>query len=91
MPLNDPVLFYLQRLRDEAHRFAIGSHRARRKSDIKKSPLDGVGGIGPKRKKALLHHFGSAKAVVGADVKDLEKVDGISKAIAQQIYDHFHE
>lgn len=91
MPLTDPVLFYLQRLRDEVHRFAIGSHRARRASDIKKSPLDGIGGIGPKRKKALLHHFGSAKAVIGADVKDIEKVDGISKAIAQQIYDHFHE
>ncbi len=91
MPLNDPVLYYLQRLRDEAHRFAIGSHRARRKSDIKKSPLDGVPGIGPKRKKALLHHFGSAKAVVGADVRDIESVDGISRAIAQKIYDHFHE
>lgn len=91
MPINDPVLYYLQRLRDEAHRFAIGSHRARRKKDITKSPLDGVPGIGPKRKKALLHHFGSAKAVVGADVRDLESVEGISKATAQQIYDHFHE
>jgi excinuclease ABC subunit C len=91
MPINDPVLYYLQRLRDEAHRFAIGSHRARRKSDIKKSPLDGVPGVGAKRKKALLHHFGSAKAVVGADVRDLESVEGISKATAQQIYDHFHE
>lgn len=86
---NDPVLYYLQRLRDEAHRFAIGSHRAKRSGDIKKSPLDGVPGIGPKRKKALLHHFGSAKAVEGADIRDLEGVDGISKAIAQQIYDHF--
>lgn len=91
MPLNDPVLYYLQRLRDEAHRFAIGSHRARRKADIKKSPLDGVPGIGPKRKKALLHHFGSAKAVLGADVRDIASVDGISRAIAQKIYDHFHE
>jgi len=91
MPLTDPILFYLQRLRDEAHRFAIGSHRARRAGDIKKSPLDGVAGIGPKRKKALLHHFGSAKAITGAGIRDLEKVDGISKAIAQQIYDHFHE
>lgn len=91
MPPNDPVLYYLQRLRDEAHRFAIGSHRARRKADVKKSPLDGVPGIGPKRKKALLHHFGSAKAVVGADVRDIASVDGISKAIAQKIYDHFHE
>lgn len=91
MPINDPVLYYLQRLRDEAHRFAIGTHRARRSADVKKSPLDGVPGIGPKRKKALLHHFGSAKAVVGADVRDIASVDGISKAIAQQIYDHFHD
>lgn len=91
MPSNDPVLYYLQRLRDEAHRFAIGSHRARRKADVKKSPLDTVPGIGPKRKKALLHHFGSAKAVLGADVKDIESVEGISRSIAQQIYDHFHE
>ena len=91
MQPNDPVLYYLQRLRDEAHRFAIGSHRARRKADMKKSPLDGVPGIGPKRKKALLHHFGSAKAVIGADVRDIASVDGISRTIAQQIYDHFHE
>lgn len=91
MPVTDPVLYYLQRLRDEAHRFAIGSHRTRRKKDIQKSPLDGVPGVGAKRKKALLHHFGSAKAVVGADVRDLESVDGISRAMAQQIYDHFHE
>ncbi|MCJ9429461.1 excinuclease ABC subunit UvrC [Kordiimonas sp. A6E486] len=89
LPLTDPVLYYLQRLRDEAHRFAIGSHRARRSGDIKKSPLDGVPGIGPKRKKALLHHFGSAKAVADADVRDLESVDGISHATAQTIYDHF--
>jgi len=91
MPITDPVLYYLQRLRDEAHRFAIGSHRARRKGDIKKSPLDNVPGVGAKRKKALLHHFGSAKAVIGADVRDLESVEGISRATAQQIYDHFHE
>ncbi len=91
LPENDAVLYYLQRLRDEAHRFAIGSHRARRSGDIKKSPLDGVPGIGPKRKKALLHHFGSAKAVADADVRDLEGVDGISRAMAQQIYDHFRD
>ncbi|GHF23198.1 UvrABC system protein C [Kordiimonas sediminis] len=91
LPVRDPVLYYLQRLRDEAHRFAIGSHRARRSGDIKKSPLDGVPGIGPKRKKALLHHFGSAKEVAGADVRDLASVEGISKATAQQIYDYFHE
>ncbi len=91
LPINDPVLYYLQRLRDEAHRFAIGSHRARRSKDIKKSPLDEVGGIGPKRKKALLHHFGSAKAVSGASVRDLESVEGISRAMAQHIYDHFQD
>lgn len=91
MPLTDPVLYYLQRLRDEVHRFAIGTHRAKRSADIKKSPLDSVPGVGAKRKKALLHHFGSAKAVVGADVRDLASVDGISSATAQQIYDHFHE
>ncbi len=91
MPLNDPVLYYLQRLRDESHRFAIGTHRSRRSADVKKSPLDGVPGVGPKRKKALLHHFGSAKAVIGADVRDIESVDGISRTTAQQIYDHFHE
>ncbi|MBL4639862.1 MAG: excinuclease ABC subunit UvrC, partial [Kordiimonadaceae bacterium] len=91
MPLTDPVLFYLQRLRDEVHRFAIGTHRARRSADIRKSPLDGVPDVGPKRKKALLLHFGSAKAVVDADIRDLEKAEGISKAIAQRIYDHFHE
>lgn len=90
LPPNDPVLYYLQRLRDEAHRFAIGSHRAQ-KSRCQKSPLDGVPGIGPKRKKALLHHFGSAKAVVGADVRDIASVEGISRAIAQKIYDHFHD
>ncbi|WP_020399899.1 excinuclease ABC subunit UvrC [Kordiimonas gwangyangensis] len=87
---TDPVLYYLQRLRDEAHRFAIGTHRSKRSGDIKKSPLDGVSGIGPKRKKALLHHFGSAKAVADADVRDLEGVEGISRAMAQHIYDHFH-
>jgi len=91
MPLTDPVLYYLQRLRDEVHRFAIGTHRARRSADIKKSPLDSVPGVGAKRKKALLHHFGSAKSVIDADVKDIQNVEGISKTTAQQIYDHFHE
>ena len=90
LPINDPVLHYLQRLRDEAHRFAIGSHRARRQKQIVESPLDGVTGIGAKRKKALLNHFGSAKAASGAGVDDLAKVEGISRAIAQKIYDHFH-
>ncbi|MBX2834254.1 MAG: excinuclease ABC subunit UvrC [Micavibrio sp.] len=90
LPVNTPVLHYLQRLRDEAHRFAIGAHRARRSKDIVSSPLDEVAGIGAKRKKALLAYFGSAKAVAGAGIEDLEKVDGISRAVAQTIYDHFH-
>lgn len=85
------VLYYLQRLRDEAHRFAIGSHRTRRKKTAYASPLDGVPGVGGKRKQALLHHFGSAKAVTAAGIKDLEAVGGISNALASSIYDHFHE
>ncbi len=89
-PVSDPVLYYLQRLRDEAHRFAIGTHRARRTKQITSSPLDEIAGIGPKRKKALLHHFGSAKAIAQAGVEDMEKVEGISRAVAQKIYDHFH-
>lgn len=89
-PVNDPALHYLQRLRDEAHRFAIGTHRARRQKQITASPLDGVPGVGAKRKKALLNYFGSAKAVAQAGVEDLQKVEGVSEAIAQTIYDHFH-
>jgi excinuclease ABC subunit C len=87
---KDPVLYFLQRLRDEAHRFAIGTHRARRAKAIGASPLDEIAGIGGKRKKALLHHFGSARSVARAGLADLERVDGISKAVAQRIYDHFH-
>jgi excinuclease ABC subunit C len=90
LPVNDPALHYLQRLRDEAHRFAIGTHRAKRKKELTGSPLDEVPGIGAHRKKALLHHFGSAKAVAQAGVKDLMSVEGISKSVAQKIYDHFH-
>lgn len=90
LPENDPVLHYLQRLRDEAHRFAIGTHRAKRSKDITKSPLDDIAGIGAKRKKALLLHFGSGKAVGNASIEDLSAVEGISKAVAQKIYDHFH-
>tara|TARA_B100002003_G_C14011931_1_gene488252 strand:+ start:23 stop:640 length:618 start_codon:yes stop_codon:yes gene_type:complete len=89
LPVNDPVLHYLQRLRDEAHRFAIGAHRKKREKAISKSPLDEISGIGAKRKKALLHYFGSAKAVEGASVEDLQNVEGISEAIAQKIYDFF--
>lgn len=91
LPVRDPVLYFIQRLRDEAHRFAIGSHRARRKKEMVKNPLDEISGIGPGRKRALLHHFGTAKAVSRAGIDDLIAVDGISEAIARQIYNHFHE
>jgi excinuclease ABC subunit C len=87
---RDPVLYFLQRLRDEAHRFAIGTHRARRAKGISASPLDEVPGIGGKRKKALLLHFGSAQAVAAAGLADLEAVEGISRAVARKIYGHFN-
>jgi excinuclease ABC subunit C len=87
---RDPVLYYIQRLRDEAHRFAIGSHRARRTKAIGVNPLDEVAGIGPTRKKALLQSFGSAKAIAKSNVADLAAVNGVSSALAQAIYDHFH-
>lgn len=90
LPVNDEVLHYLQRLRDEAHRFAIGSHRVRRNKDISVSKLDEISGIGAKRKKALLLYFGSAKAVEGASLSDLEKVKGVSKSVAEKIYNYFH-
>ncbi|QQG37083.1 MAG: excinuclease ABC subunit UvrC [Micavibrio aeruginosavorus] len=91
LPVDDPVLHYLQRLRDEAHRFAIGSHRARRSKQIAISPLDDVPGIGAKRKKALLLHFGSAQEVARAGVQDLRQVEGISDAVAEKIYHYFHD
>ncbi|MEM7223653.1 MAG: excinuclease ABC subunit UvrC [Pseudomonadota bacterium] len=87
---RDPVLYFLQRLRDEAHRFAIGSHRKGRSAARLRSALDDIQSVGAKRKKALLHHFGSAQAVRQAGLSDLEAVEGISKAVAQKIYDHFH-
>ncbi len=87
---RDPVLYFLQRLRDEAHRFAIGTHRARRSKAIARSPLDEISGVGARRKQALLHRFGSAKGVSGAGLADLEGVDGISKTVASAIYHHFH-
>jgi len=90
LPHRDPVLYYVQRLRDEAHRFAIGTHRARRRKDAIRNPLDEIEGIGPTRKRALLNHFGSAKAVARAALADLESVPGISKAMAQLVYDHFN-
>ena len=87
---RDPVLYFLQRLRDEAHRFAIGTHRARRAKAIGHSPLDEIAGIGARRKQALLHHFGSARTVARAGLGELERVAGISKTVAKKIYDHFH-
>ncbi|MER8714947.1 excinuclease ABC subunit UvrC [Mesorhizobium sp. M1295] len=91
LPVRDPVLYFVQRLRDEVHRFAIGSHRARRKKEMVKSPLDEISGIGPGRKRALLMHFGTAKAVSRAAVEDLVKIDGISEQVAKLVYNHFHE
>ncbi|MBV9932632.1 MAG: excinuclease ABC subunit UvrC [Alphaproteobacteria bacterium] len=90
LPTNSAVLFYLQRLRDEAHRFAIGAHRQKRAKSMAASPLDEVPGIGPSRKRALLMHFGTAKAVKGAALEDLERAPGISRAMARSIYDYFH-
>ncbi len=87
---QDPALYFLQRLRDEAHRFAIGAHRAKRSKAIGRSVLDEIQGIGANRKRALLHHFGSARNVAGAGLADLEAVDGISRTVAKKIYDHFH-
>lgn len=89
LPPHDPALYFVQRLRDEAHRFAIGTHRARRKKEFTKNPLDEIPGIGPSRKRALLLAFGSAKAVARAALSDLEKAPGINKATARMVYDHF--
>jgi len=88
---NDPVLYFVQRMRDEAHRFAIGTHRAKRAKAISANPLDDISGVGTSRKRALLAHFGSAKAVSRANLADLKAVDGISAAMAEKIYDFFHE
>ena len=88
---NDPVLYFVQRMRDEAHRFAIGTHRAKRAKAVGATPLDDVPGVGATRKRALLAHFGSAKAVSRANLVDLKAVDGISDALAETIYDYFHE
>lgn len=91
LPPRDPVLYFIQRLRDEAHRFAIGSHRIRRKNDMVKNPLDEIEGIGAARKRALLKHFGTAKAVARAALEDLLQVKGISRSVAQTVYAHFNE
>lgn len=90
LPVNAPVLFYLQRLRDEVHRYAIGAHRTKRAKAITASPLDEVPGIGPSRKKALLMHFGTARAVRSASLEDLQKAPGVSAAVAQTVYDYYH-
>ncbi|RYG08319.1 MAG: excinuclease ABC subunit C, partial [Caulobacteraceae bacterium] len=90
MPLKSPALYYIQRLRDEAHRFANGAHAKRRSMDIKKNPLDEIEGVGPGRKKALLHAFGSAKGVGRASVADLVKVEGIKQPLAERIHAFFH-
>jgi excinuclease ABC subunit C len=90
LPPNSALMFYLQRLRDEAHRFAIGTHRQKRAKSLTTSSLDDVPGIGPNRKRALLMHFGTARAVKGAALDDLERAPGISKAMARQLYDYFH-
>ncbi len=91
LPINDPVLHYLQRLRDEAHRFAIGAHRTRRIGQVGVSVLDEIPGIGANRKRALLNHFGSPKSVQEAGLSDLERVEGISRSVAQKIYSFFHQ
>lgn len=91
LPDNDPLLHFLQRLRDEAHRFAIGAHRAKRAKILIRSQLDNIPGIGPRRKKALLHHFGSARNVEAASLQDLQLTPGINKSVAKKIYAYFHE
>lgn len=88
---NDPVLYFLQRMRDEAHRFAIGTHRAKRAKSNMTNPLDEISGVGAARKRSLLAHFGSAKAVSRANLGDLKAVDGVSEGLAQKVYDFFHE
>ena len=90
LPVNSPVLFHLQRLRDEVHRFAIGAHRAKRSRAITASPLDEIPGVGPARKRALLLHFGTAGKVRAASLEDLQRAPGVSAAVAQAIYDFYH-
>ncbi|MET0538703.1 MAG: helix-hairpin-helix domain-containing protein, partial [Xanthobacteraceae bacterium] len=88
---RDPVLYFVERLRDEAHRFAVGSHRLRRRRDIRESGLQEIPGVGPSRKRALLHHFGTLRAIERAAMSDLSEVPGISTETARKIYDFFHE
>jgi len=91
LPPRDPVLYFVQRLRDEAHRFAVGSHRARRKRDIREAGLQEIAGIGPTRKRALLRHFGTLKQIERASLSDLSQVPGINAETARRIYDFFHD
>jgi excinuclease ABC subunit C len=91
LPPRDPLLYFIQRLRDEAHRFAIGSHRTRRKKDIREAGLQEIPGIGPTRKRALLRHFGTLKAIERASLSDLAQVPGINDETARKIHDFFHE
>jgi len=88
---NDPTLFFMQRLRDEAHRFAINSHRAKRQKGIRRSLLDQIDGIGLIRKKALLNHFGSARAVESASFDEIKSVEGVEEKVAKKVYNFFHE
>ncbi|MCZ8172675.1 MAG: helix-hairpin-helix domain-containing protein, partial [Brevundimonas sp.] len=90
LPENSPLLFHLQRLRDEVHRFAIGAHREKRSRAITASPLDEIPGIGPARKRALLLHFGTASKVRAAALEDLQRAPGVSAAVAQTVYDFYH-
>jgi excinuclease ABC subunit C len=91
LPPREPLLYFLQRLRDEAHRFAVGSHRQRRTRGLREGGLQEIPGVGPLRKRALLHHFGTVKAIERASVADLARVNGVSAEIARKIYDYFHE
>jgi excinuclease ABC subunit C len=91
LPPRDPLLYFIERLRDEAHRFAVGSHRTRRKKDIRESGLQEIPGVGPTRKRALLRHFGTVKAIERASLPDLAQVPGISAETARKIYEFFHE
>ena len=90
LPTNSPLLFYLQNLRDEVHRYVIGAHRAKRSRAIQASPLDEIPGIGPARKRALLLHFGTASKVRAAALEDLQRAPGVSDAVARKIYDFYH-
>jgi excinuclease ABC subunit C len=91
LPARDQVLYFVERMRDEAHRFAVGSHRQRRKRDIREAGLKEIAGIGPTRRRALLHHFGTLKAIERASVTDLTEVPGINAETARRIYEFFHD